>query len=75
MKEQLEKRLEELRKEYETGQQMLVETEARMEHLKNSLLRISGAIQVTEELLQENNQQNGEASTEGVASGKAEGKQ
>jgi predicted nuclease with TOPRIM domain len=51
MKEQLEKRLEELRGEFETGQNMLVELETKQANLRETLLRISGAIQVLEEML------------------------
>ncbi len=51
MRETLEQRLAELRREFETGQQMLAELEAKQAHLKSSLLRISGAIQVLEEVL------------------------
>jgi predicted nuclease with TOPRIM domain len=51
MKEQLTQRLAELKAEYESGHQMLAELEAREANLNETLLRISGAIQVLEELL------------------------
>jgi hypothetical protein len=51
MKEQLQKRLEELRAEFEAGQKMLTELEAKRENLRQTLLRISGAIQILEEEL------------------------
>ena len=51
MREQLEKRLAELREEYESGQQMLEELEQKRVNLEKTLLRISGAIQVLEEEL------------------------
>ncbi len=51
MKEQIEKRLEELKNEYESGRKMLAEIEAKEADLKNTLLRINGAIQVLEEML------------------------
>lgn len=51
MKEQLEKRLSELKSEFESGQKMLAELDAKRNDLQNTLLRISGAIQVIEELL------------------------
>jgi flagellar biosynthesis chaperone FliJ len=51
MREQAETRLEALRREYETGQRMLAELEARRLELQQTLLRVSGAIQVLEELL------------------------
>ncbi len=51
MREQLKRRLDELKEEFESGQKMLAEVEARAENLRQSLLRISGAIQVLEEEL------------------------
>jgi predicted nuclease with TOPRIM domain len=51
MKEQLEKRLKELKAEFESGQKMLADLEAKQANLKTTLLRISGAIQVIEEEL------------------------
>jgi len=53
MKERLINRLEELRTEYESGKQQLRNLEAQESNLKNTLLRISGAIQVLEEELAE----------------------
>jgi hypothetical protein len=54
MREQIKNRIESLRAEYRTGQEMLAELEGREAGLKLTLTRISGAIQVLEELLQEN---------------------
>ena len=51
MQEQAAARLRALRQEYETGQKMLAELEAKEADLRQTLLRISGAIQVLEELL------------------------
>ena len=51
MHEQLEKRLHELRAEFEAGQQQLADLEAQAASLHDTLLRISGAIQVLEEEL------------------------
>lgn len=51
MKEQLQQRLQELRVELDSGHKMLAELKSREDSLTNSLLRISGAIQVLEELL------------------------
>jgi predicted nuclease with TOPRIM domain len=51
MKEQLEARLQELKAEFEAGQKMLAELEQKKINLEQTLLRISGAIQVLEELL------------------------
>jgi predicted nuclease with TOPRIM domain len=54
MREQIKNRLESLAAEYRTGQKMLAELEGREASVKLTLTRISGAIQVLEELLQEN---------------------
>ena len=46
-------RLDSLRREYDTGQLMLAELEGKALDLRQTLLRIAGAIQVLEELLAE----------------------
>ncbi len=51
MREQLEKRLDELKNEYQNGQKVLAEVEAKRAEVRETLLRISGAIQVLEEVL------------------------
>ena len=51
MQEQLQRRLEELKKEFETGQARLRELETQEARLRETMLRISGAIQVLEEEL------------------------
>jgi hypothetical protein len=51
LRQQLEQRLSELKSEYQAGQKMLVDLEAQQAELRQILLRISGAIQVLEELL------------------------
>ena len=51
MREQLEKRLAELKAEFEAGQKMMAELEAKQVNLRDTLLRISGAIQLLEEEL------------------------
>jgi len=51
MKRELEARLKELKEEYQKGQGQLVALEQETASLKNTLLRISGAIQVLQELL------------------------
>lgn len=61
MKNQLEQRLKELKTEFENGQKMLAELEAKQANLKTTLLRISGAIQVLEETLGQQVATNGEA--------------
>ena len=53
MRPQLERRVAELKSEYEAGQKMLAELEAKKVDLQATLLRIGGAIQVLEELLAE----------------------
>jgi peroxiredoxin len=50
-REQLETRLGTLRKEFETGQAELEKVERQRTYLRETMLRISGAIQVLEELL------------------------
>ena len=66
MQEQLKKRLEELKKEYETGQARLRELEAETNHVGETMLRISGAIQVIQEMLNDSNDQE---KSESAASG------
>ena len=53
MKEQLQQRLQALKAEFASGQKMLANLEAKQANLRETLLRISGAIQVLEELLAE----------------------
>jgi hypothetical protein len=51
MRGQLEQRLQQLKAEFETGQTMLTDLEQKRATLQQTLLRISGAIQVLEEVL------------------------
>ena len=51
MTEKLRERLDRLREEYATGMKTMAEIEKKQEELRAVLLRISGAIQVIEELL------------------------
>lgn len=51
MKEQLRNRLQSLKTEYESGQKVLAELETKQANVRDTLLRISGAIQVIEEEL------------------------
>lgn len=46
----IEKRLEELRREFQTGRELLEKLDRERAHAQETLLRISGAIQVLEEL-------------------------
>jgi hypothetical protein len=58
MQEQLQARLKELRKEFENGQAKLRELESQQARLRETLLRISGAIQILEELSAEGEKAN-----------------
>ena len=51
MKSQLETRLQELRTEYETGLGVMNDLQKKQDELRTTLMRISGAIQVLEEVL------------------------
>jgi predicted nuclease with TOPRIM domain len=51
MRTQLEARLQQLKAEFEAGQHLLAELEAKQANLRETLLRISGAIQVLQEEL------------------------
>jgi predicted nuclease with TOPRIM domain len=51
MKERLEKRLEELRAEFEKGKSTLQDLEAKTASVREMMLRLSGAIQVLQEEL------------------------
>lgn len=51
MKEVIKTRLESLRQEIEIGQTELAKVEQQRTHLQETLLRISGAMQILEELL------------------------
>ena len=51
MQDQLRARLEELQAEYQKGQEELRRLEAQQAQLQQTMLRISGAIQVLNELL------------------------
>ncbi|MFW9259429.1 hypothetical protein [Nostoc sp. CALU 546] len=50
MKEQLEKRLAELKAELVSGQKLMADLEMKQANLRDTLLRISGAIQILEEI-------------------------
>jgi len=50
--DQVQQRLESLRQEYAKGEQMLQDLEREAQQIRDSLLRIAGAIQVLEELQQ-----------------------
>lgn len=65
-RERLVKRLEELRKEYTGGGQMLESLDREREDLRSTVLRIEGAIQVLEEELASSREADQDA-TEGAA--------
>lgn len=50
MREKIEARLTELRAELATGERLLAELDEKRERLRESMLRIAGAIQVLEEI-------------------------
>ena len=52
MKDQMKARLEELQAEYQKGQEQLTALEQETTNVRNAMLRIGGAIQVLQELLQ-----------------------
>jgi hypothetical protein len=60
MKQKLTQRLQELKAEFEAGQKMLAELEAKQANVRETMLRISGAIQVLEEELSNDNPPNAE---------------
>ena len=65
MKEQqVEQRLQQLKLEFESGQKMLADLEAKKVDLQQTLLRISGAIQVLEEMLAVEESPNGPSKSE-----------
>ncbi|QGY44862.1 hypothetical protein GM418_14650 [Maribellus comscasis] len=51
MNKEIEARLKELKEEYKKGQERLIVLEQETTNLSNTMLRISGAIQVLEELI------------------------
>jgi hypothetical protein len=51
MKDQLEARLAELRSEYDAGLGVMADLQKKQDELRTTLMRISGAIQVLEEVL------------------------
>ncbi len=67
MKDQLEQRLKDLRDEFESGQKMLAELNTKQDNLRETLLRISGAMQVLEEELGKAAQPSSEIVEEGFA--------
>jgi prefoldin subunit 5 len=58
MKKEIEARLKELKEEYQKGQGQIVALEQETANLRNTMLRISGAIQVLQELLGDKGSEN-----------------
>jgi hypothetical protein len=56
---ELERRLTELRSEYEAGRRLEADLQARLSEVSQTVLRLSGAIQVLEELLSADGSRNG----------------
>jgi hypothetical protein len=63
MKKQLEQRLHQLKVEFESGQKVLADLDAKQANIRETLLRIQGAIQVLEEELMKNNDASAEMDT------------
>jgi hypothetical protein len=54
MKDQLEKRLKELKREYEETRKILTDLEGKQTDIKNTILKLCGAIEIIEEELKKN---------------------
>lgn len=65
MDEKIQNRIETLRRELEVGQQRMRELEQQLAQLRDTMLRISGAIQVLEELQAQATPVNSAGSEEG----------
>ena len=59
MRGELERRLTELRSEFEAGRRLEADLQERLRDVSQTLLRVSGAIQVLEELLSADAGRNG----------------
>ncbi|MGG6297743.1 hypothetical protein ACQ4M4_25390 [Leptolyngbya sp. AN02str] len=70
MKDRLQQRLQSLKTEYEAGQKMLADLKAQQANLRDTLLRISGAIQVLEETLSDAEATSGPADTDDIVDAK-----
>ena len=71
MREKLEERLTALRQEFDAGRRMLADLEARQGELRQTLLRIGGAVQVLEELLAAEEPGDEDAPADATADGRA----
>ena len=59
MRGELERRLTELRSEFEAGRRLEADLQARLTEVSQTVLRVSGAIQVLQELLSADGSRNG----------------
>ena len=53
MKENIKNRLKDLQQEYQKGQEQLQKLEVETNNVRSAMLRISGAIQILEELIEQ----------------------
>jgi len=53
MREEIQNRLDQLRQEHQMGQARMQELEKQMAYVRETMLRISGAVQILEELMAE----------------------
>jgi len=60
MKGQLENRVKELKSQLESGEKMMEELDTKRTNLGYTILRISGAIQVLEEMIEKSDENNTE---------------
>ena len=61
MKQQIKQRLQSLKSEFAEGEKVLADLEAKQANVRDTLLRISGAIQVLEEeFAKANSEENGQ---------------
>jgi predicted nucleic acid-binding Zn-ribbon protein len=72
MRDQLEQRLKALKTELEAGEKVLADLDARRANLRDTLMRISGAIQVLEEELNKAEQPAGNGLAHGEERGTKE---
>jgi predicted nuclease with TOPRIM domain len=72
MNERFNQRLAELRDNYQAGQVQLQRLEAQRSEIQQTLLRISGAIQVLEELLDERDDADAEDAADASTRGEVE---
>jgi hypothetical protein len=64
MNSKLEERLDSLKSEYENGQKMLADIDAKRKNISDTLLRIEGAMTILKELVEEEGK---EKTTNGAA--------